>query len=288
VPSGDQLSIGAATAISVGVLLVGCSASMTNQIIEREYDGKMKRTRNRPLVRGTLAVRDVKIVGAAMAVSGLSCITAASYSLLAPGVPLVTILAGPALALANWFMYTIAYTSFKRITKFNTEFGAIVGAVPALIGWISFAAPQIGLVDALWSPIPWLLASLMYFWQMQHFMIIATRCREDYLAGGFCMRTTNTLQHGFKFGVVPLVLLFPGAWWFGIIDGVTAILVSLLNTGLVGFYAESLRNPIDQVLRRVQIFGYGHVILMFLVTFLFAVLENTTEKGSEFWKTILL
>lgn len=80
-----------------------------------------------------------------------------------------------ALGAANIALYAAVYTPLKQISIVNTWVGAVVGAVPPLMGW---AAATGGLdVGAA------VLGAGLYFWQMPHFMALAWMCRADYAGG---------------------------------------------------------------------------------------------------------
>lgn len=83
------------------------------------------------------------------------------------------------LGAANIALYAAVYTPLKVISISNTWVGAVVGAIPPLMGWAA-AAGQLDLGSLV-------LASTLYFWQMPHFMALAWMCREDYARGGYRM-----------------------------------------------------------------------------------------------------
>lgn len=80
---------------------------------------------------------------------------------------------------ANIVLYAAVYTPLKVVSIANTWVGAIVGAIPPLMGWAA-ASGQLDLGSAV-------LASTLYFWQMPHFMALAWLCRDDYARGGYKM-----------------------------------------------------------------------------------------------------
>lgn len=83
------------------------------------------------------------------------------------------------LGVANIALYASIYTPLKRIHPINTWVGAVVGAVPPLMGW----AAASGSIE----PGAMFLAAVLYFWQMPHFMALAWMCKEDYARGGHRM-----------------------------------------------------------------------------------------------------
>ena len=147
--------------------LVAAGASALNQLLEREYDAKMRRTQNRPLPSGRLQPTTVAIFGGVSSVAGLIY--------LALAVNLLTSVLG-AITLVS---YLFIYTPLKRVTWLNTAIGAIPGALPPLMGW---AAARNELCGEGWA-----LFAILAFWQLPHFFAIAWMYRDDYARAGFVM-----------------------------------------------------------------------------------------------------
>jgi protoheme IX farnesyltransferase len=159
----------------IGTALCSSSASTWNQIIEVERDRQMKRTRHRPLVRGSVTQQQA---------IGLASLTSlGGGTLLAVGTDPVT----TALGLGNIALYAGLYTYLKPRMEFNTWVGAFVGAIPPVMGWTA-AGGSIWDVEAL------LLGGMLYLWQMPHFFALAYMHRADYARGGFQMVPVN--DHG--------------------------------------------------------------------------------------------
>ncbi len=151
----------------IGTALVCASCNSLNQLLEKDMDAKMQRTRKRPLPAGRLTPLQVLIFGCALGTLGLVY--------LAFAVNLLTALLG-ALSLG---MYLFIYTPLKRKTPLCTLIGAVPGAAPVLMGWTAGS----GTIDAG----GWILFSIIFLWQLPHFFAIATMYREDYAAADFPM-----------------------------------------------------------------------------------------------------
>jgi len=151
----------------VGTGLVSGGASAINQVIERETDGLMRRTRQRPLPDGRLTAVEALAFAGILSVSGLF--------VLAAGVNLLSAM----VALATLASYAVVYTPLKKRTSFATVIGAIPGALPPVIGWAAAA-------DAL-SQGAWVLFGIVFLWQLPHFLAIAWIYREDYARAGLPM-----------------------------------------------------------------------------------------------------
>ncbi|KAK2180128.1 hypothetical protein NP493_458g03069 [Ridgeia piscesae] len=153
--------------VTVGTGLTSAAANAINQFFEVPFDSQMNRTKNRPIVRGTLS--PLHAVGFAV-VAG-----AAGVILLQTGVNTLT--AG--LGLANLLVYTLAYTPLKRLSIVNTWVGGIVGAIPPMMGWAACTGAL--------EPGAWLLAGLLYAWQFPHFNALSWNLRPDYSRAGYRM-----------------------------------------------------------------------------------------------------
>jgi len=150
-----------------GTALVASGAAALNELLEREYDAKMRRTASRPLPSGRLQPATVAIFGGVCSVAGLLY--------LALLVNLITSVIG-AVTLVS---YLFIYTPLKRVTWANTLIGAIPGALPPLMGWTA-ARNELGNEG-------WALFAILAFWQLPHFFAIAWMYRDEYAKAGFIM-----------------------------------------------------------------------------------------------------
>eukprot|EP01018_Ginkgo_biloba_P033261 Gb_16776 [translate_table: standard] len=150
-----------------GTMMVAASANSFNQIFEVNKDAKMKRTMRRPLPAGRLSIPNAITWAMSMGAAG-SALLLCKANVLAAG-----------LAASNLALYALVYTPLKQIHPVNTWVGAVVGAIPPLLGWAA-ATGQVTLGGLV-------LPALLYFWQIPHFMALAYLCRHDYAAGGFKM-----------------------------------------------------------------------------------------------------
>jgi protoheme IX farnesyltransferase len=147
-------------------LAAGC-ANAVNQIIEVRRDALMRRTCGRPMPSGALGLAHGLVAAVLMGYVGL-VILAVFVSLAAASLALLTIL-----------IYVFAYTPLKPRTSLNTLVGAVCGALPPMIGWVA-AAGSVGTGA-------WILAMLLFVWQIPHFLALAWLYRDDYARGGFAM-----------------------------------------------------------------------------------------------------
>lgn len=172
-----------------GTALAAAGAAALNQWWERQLDGLMHRTRERPIPAGRMSARDALVVGLILSLAGVVYLALVCNRLSA------------LLAAATIGIYIFAYTPLKRISTVNTLVGAIPGALPPMIGW---AAATGNAQIAAWS-----LFAILFCWQMPHFFAIAWMYREDYARGGFQMlsRDDDTGVRSASQGVLFCMLL---------------------------------------------------------------------------------
>jgi heme o synthase len=151
-------------------------ASALNQVIERETDAKMFRTKDRPIPSGRMTMRTGTVYGVAASLLG-------SVLLAWIANPLTGLL-----ALFTAAAYVGFYTPLKTVTPISTLVGAFPGAMPPVLGWTAV----MGRIEAEALA----LFAIMFFWQFPHFLAIAWLYREDYERAGIKMRpVVDTTGH---------------------------------------------------------------------------------------------
>lgn len=148
----------------LGIVLVVSGANALNMYIERDLDGLMKRTKNRPLPTGRLAPRSALVFGvvtSALSIPLLGFFVNATTALLA--------------LLAN-LLYVLAYTPLKQRSHFALHVGAVPGAIPPLLGWTAAT----GRVDVGGL----VLFAILFLWQIPHFHAIALFRKLEYGRAG--------------------------------------------------------------------------------------------------------
>jgi len=170
VTTGISLVVSAIGCI-VGTALAAAGANSLNQFMERERDAIMPRTVRRPLPESRVSPAQVLITGVVLASAG--CLLLWALNGLTPAL----------VALACVISYIVFYTPMKTRTALATFVGAIPGALPPLIGW-SAGSGLTGLDSVLgWGGIS--LFTLMFVWQIPHFLAIAWMYKDDYAKGGY-------------------------------------------------------------------------------------------------------
>lgn len=147
-----------------GMALVGASCGAFNQYLERDIDARMWRTLNRPIPAGRISPSTALWMGYVTGILGEGLLLVATNSVTA------------VLAAFTIFFYIAVYTPAKRVSSMSTLVGAIPGALPPLMGYTA-AYGRI-------APEGFLLFSILFLWQVPHFLAIAWLYREDYERAG--------------------------------------------------------------------------------------------------------
>lgn len=250
--SSDDLDVGKLLLLILGGVLVTGSANAFNQIMEKDLDRLMNRTRGRPLPDRRMNQRQALIVAIIMGFAGLVIL----FAFLNP-------VAG-FLGLAALISYTIMYTPLKRVTPFAVFVGAFPGAIPVLLGYA--AATQ--RIDQT----AWLLFAIQFFWQFPHFWAIAWVMDEDYKKAGFELlpsssgRSPGSAFYTLLYTVILLPIgLLP--YFFGI-SGVVSLIIISFTTLIFIVQAVRLLRHCDLQSARYLMFGsfiYLPVVLLALV-----------------------
>lgn len=153
--------------LMLGTALCAGGVAALNQWMESELDAKMKRTADRPIPTGAVQPGSAFVVGWLMCVAGLAVLFRQVNGMSA------------FLALATIVAYLAIYTPAKKWSRWNTEIGAISGALPPMIGWAAAGRSN--------DPLGWSLFAILYTWQMPHFFSLAWTYRQDYAVAGMQM-----------------------------------------------------------------------------------------------------
>tara|TARA_R110002012_G_scaffold291564_1_gene486050 strand:- start:45674 stop:46567 length:894 start_codon:yes stop_codon:yes gene_type:complete len=208
-----------------GYFMVGASNAF-NQIIEKDLDALMDRTKNRPVAAGRMSVNVAFAIACLFTVLGIGILYVINPQ---------TAMFGA----ISIFLYTSVYTPLKTKTPLSVFVGAIPGAIPFMLGWVA-ATNDFGIE-------PGTLFAVQFFWQFPHFWAIGWFLFDDYKKGGFFMLPTGKQDKGtakqiiiytvwtLLVSIVP-VFGFTGRLQLSI---VAAVIVSILGLGML-YYAIQL------------------------------------------------
>ena len=163
-----------------GYCMVGASNSF-NQIIEKDIDVLMDRTKNRPIPSKKMSVNTAFYISIILTIIGIVVL----YKI------------NPRTALfgaISIFIYTCLYTPLKTITPLSVFVGAFPGAIPFMLGWVA-ATNSFGIESGT-------LFMIQFFWQFPHFWAIGWVSHDDYLKGGFKMLPSGKRDNSTAFQIV--------------------------------------------------------------------------------------
>tara|TARA_R110002072_G_scaffold55275_2_gene144234 strand:+ start:182 stop:1135 length:954 start_codon:yes stop_codon:yes gene_type:complete len=215
----SEFSLAILAALIIGGTLLTGASNGFNEIIERDLDALMDRTKNRPLPTSKMSVIEAWILASLFGVLGIGIL---GYFIN----PMCGILGFIALVL-----YTIVYTPMKRKTPFAVFVGAFPGSIPAMLGVVA-ATKGFGEITLL----AWLMFAVQFIWQFPHFWAIAWRVNDDYLKAGFKMlpsaggrdRASAFQILIYTIGLIPVSLLPMFFGYTGIFSVIIAIGAGLI------------------------------------------------------------
>lgn len=189
--------------LTTGTALCSGAANAINMGREPDFDKQMPRTMGRPVVRGLITPQQAYNFAALVGTTGVV--------MLWYGVnPIVA-----SLGFFNIVLYAWIYTSMKRKSILNTWVGAIVGAIPPLMGWAASSS--------LLHPGAWCLAGLLYAWQFPHFNALSHGIAQQYKQAGYVMTAAENPKLNARVALRYSILMFPlcfGLSYFGVTDWV--------------------------------------------------------------------
>ncbi|KAJ2008112.1 Protoheme IX farnesyltransferase, mitochondrial [Coemansia thaxteri] len=232
-----------------GTALCAGSANSFNQWIEAPYDAQMSRTRNRPLARHAVAPGHALGFAVAAGAAGIGAL-AAFVNPVAAG-----------LGAANIALYAAAYTASKRLTVANTWLGALVGAVPPLLGWAAATGGAL-------SGGAWVMAGVLFAWQFPHFNSLAHTLRADYSKAGYRMMSVTRPRLNARVSLRYALLMFPlcaALPLLGIADAWLLLDSSVVNAAMAYCAYDFWRRPDATRSRRLFFSSLAHLPLLLIL-----------------------
>ena len=199
----------------LGTGLAAAGASTLNQLLEIRRDALMQRTRGRPLPSGQVSPLRAFIFALGTSAAGVGILNELVNPLTA------------LLGLANIVIYALIYTPLKPRTSLCTLVGAVCGALPPIMGWT-------GAGNSNWLGAA-LLGTILFLWQIPHFLSLVWICRDDYAKAGFRMlplidplgHLTCLMIVLYSLALLPLGLAVTFAGLAGYLFGAVSLLLGL-------------------------------------------------------------
>lgn len=234
-------------ATGVGFYMAAGAAHTINMILDRDIDGRMPRTADRPLVAGRISVRDAAIFAAILGFGSMVLLWTQATPLAAW------------MALSGLAFYVVVYTMvLKRRTWHNIVIGGAAGSFPPLVGWAA--------VTNHLPPLAWILFAIIFAWTPVHFWALAILIKDDYKEAGVPMLPVVLGEHitSIQIGAYALVtvavtfvpLMMHKVGWLYVAT------VVLLNGWLLWKCLQLFRNPSRP--RASSLFHYSMIYLALL------------------------
>lgn len=231
-----------------GYCMVGAS-NVFNQVIERDLDALMDRTKNRPIPAGKISYKNAFAFGVLLTVVGVAVL----YSINPKSAMFGAI---------SIFLYTSIYTPLKTVTPLSVFVGAFPGAIPFMLGWV--ACTNAFDIEA------GTLFLIQFFWQFPHFWSIGWFLYDDYKKGGFFMLPTGKKDKKTALQIMLytiwliVVSVFPVTGFTGELklSVIAAVLVLLLGLWML-VYAVKLYNKMDaQSAKKLMLVSVSYISLL--------------------------
>ena len=156
---------------TTGILFLAMASGTLNQIQERHTDALMKRTAGRPLPSGDISITQALLAAVSLFLSGIALLML-TRNLLAPFLGIFTLL---------W--YNLVYTPLKRVTAFAVLPGAVIGALPPLIGWTAAGGNPLDMEILA-------VAFLLFVGQMPHYWLLLIKVGQEFHEAGLPVITS--------------------------------------------------------------------------------------------------
>mgnify|MGYP001328202060 CR=1 FL=1 len=234
-----------------GYCMVGASNSF-NQIIEKDKDALMNRTKNRPLPTKKITSSNAFWISVFLTIAGIGILYTINYK--------TAFFAG-----LSVFIYTCIYTPLKSITPLSVFVGAIPGAIPFMLGWVA-ATNKFGIE-------PGTLFMIQFFWQFPHFWAIGWFLFEDYEKGGFFMLPTGKRDKSSAIQIIMYTIwtiilsVIPAFGLTGslILSIPAAILVFLLGVVMLYFAVLLYKKQSIKAARQLMLVSVSYITLLQII-----------------------
>ena len=234
-----------------GYCMVGAS-NVYNQIIERDLDALMDRTKDRPIPAGRMGVTPAFILASVLVVAGIGILYVINPQTAMFGAICI-------------FMYVSLYTPLKTRTPLSVFVGAFPGAIPFMLGWVA-ATNDFGIE-------PGSLFMIQFFWQFPHFWAIGWFLYDDYKKGGFFMLPTGKRDKGTAVQIIlysvwtVLASLIPAAGVTGrlYITPVSAVIILGLGVWLIYYAVRLYRLKTEKAARQLMLVSVSYITLLQII-----------------------
>jgi heme o synthase len=234
-----------------GYCMVGASNAY-NQVIERDLDAQMDRTRNRPVASGRMSPNTALVIASLLTVVGLILLYCINPK---------TAMFGA----ISIFLYTSVYTPLKTITPLSVFVGAFPGAIPFMLGWVA-ATGDFGIEAGT-------LFLIQFFWQFPHFWAIGWFLYEDYKKAGFFMLPTGHKDNSTALQIilysvwVIIASLLPATGYTGkfFLSPIAAAVVFLLGLWMLSYSVKLYKRRTTKAARSLMLVSVSYITLLQII-----------------------
>lgn len=234
-----------------GYGLVGASNAF-NQIIERDLDALMDRTKNRPLPAGRMSVNTAFVIACLLTILGISVLYTINP---------ITAMFGA----ISIFLYVSVYTPLKTKTPLSVFVGAFPGAIPFMLGWVA-ATNDFGIEAGT-------LFMIQFFWQFPHFWALGWWLYDDYKKGGFFMLPTGKRDKGTAVQIILytiwtlVISLIPVLGVTGklYLTPFSGVLIFLLGIGMLYYAVKLYRNKGEKNAKQLMLASVSYLTLLQII-----------------------
>ena len=248
----DNIDFVVVTLLAIGGYLMVGASNAYNQIIEKNLDALMDRTKNRPLPAGRMTNTVAFTIASIFTVLGL----------------IVLYVINPKTAMfgaISIFLYVSIYTPLKTKTPLSVFVGAFPGAIPFMLGWVA--------ATGSFSIEPGTLFMIQFFWQFPHFWAIGWWLFDDYKKGGFFMLPTGKRDKGTAIQVILytcwtiIISLVPV---FGVtgklfLTPVSGVIILLLGLGMLYYAIRLYKEKTAEAAKRLMFASVSYITLLQIV-----------------------
>ncbi len=234
-----------------GYCMVGASNAF-NQVIEKELDILMDRTKNRPVPSGRMSANSALIIATLLTLIGITLLYYINEKSAMFGA-------------ISIFLYTCVYTPLKTMTPLSVFVGAFPGAIPFMLGWVA-ATNDFGIEAGT-------LFLIQFFWQFPHFWAIGWFLYEDYEKAGFFMLPTgkkdkSTALQTILYTIWLLVAsLLPALGYTGklFLSPIATILVFLLGLWMLVYAVKLYQLRTSKAAKTLMLVSVSYITLLQIV-----------------------
>ena len=234
-----------------GYCMVGASNAY-NQVIEKDLDALMDRTKNRPVPAGRMSPPIALVIASFLTIVGISLL----YTI------------NPKTAMfgaISIFLYTSIYTPLKTMTSLSVFVGAFPGAIPFMLGWVA-ATGEFGIEAGT-------LFLIQFFWQFPHFWAIGWFLYEDYEKAGFFMLPTGKRDNGTALQIILYTIwliiasLLPMFGYTGqlFLSPVAAVLVFLIGLWMLFYAVKVYQIRTAKAARTLMLVSVSYITLLQII-----------------------